>query len=305
MTAALSLAELEAFDPYAPAGRRERRFCCPLPDTPCVGKPVDASHRSLSANIESGAWHCSRCEGSGKLKEWWTDRPRESRRTRQRAAVRQAFALSEPADISDVITNSAWRHHLRNVVPLDGTPGETYLLNERHIAIDLAHAAGVRYSPRWQDYWPAVVFPCRDREGNLVGAQGRRLDERAPKFLSTEQTAPGVFATNNAWKGPALILVESPICALTLHQAGFPAIALFGKSNCPVWLPQACAFRKVLIAFDGDKAGDEAAPQLAKRLRPLGARVERFRPNWFKDWNELAPRLPEGLARAIAAALAE
>ncbi len=52
----LTLADLEAFDPRAPARGKERRFCCPLPA--CQGKRLDGTHRSLSVNVESGAWHC-------------------------------------------------------------------------------------------------------------------------------------------------------------------------------------------------------------------------------------------------------
>ncbi len=62
----LSLAELEAYDPRAPfRGGKERRFCCPLPA--CAEKRIDAAHRSLTANVETGAWHWWRCGAAGKL----------------------------------------------------------------------------------------------------------------------------------------------------------------------------------------------------------------------------------------------
>ena len=67
----LTLSQLEAFDPRAPGkAGSQRRFLCPL----CgEAKPRDSAHRSLSANLQNGAWTCFRCGATGKLKEFWTD----------------------------------------------------------------------------------------------------------------------------------------------------------------------------------------------------------------------------------------
>ena len=83
----LTLQELEAFDPTAPDRGRERRFCCPLCGT---GKRIDAAHRSLSLNTDTGAWHCHRCQAGGVLREKWQPLPPGERR---RAAAKRAFAL--------------------------------------------------------------------------------------------------------------------------------------------------------------------------------------------------------------------
>jgi hypothetical protein len=297
-TTHLSLADLEQFDPYAPDRGRERRFCCPLPL--CDGKPKDSAHRSLSVARDTGLWRCWRCGSSGRLKEWWEERPRQSRRARARAALRQAFSLA-PAAPSIARCDLEWRQHLAGIRPLRGTPGEAYL-DGRGIPVDLARAAGTRFAWDWFGR-AAVVVPLRDNAGRLVAAQGRHVDDREPRMHSCGDVCFGVFSTPGAWEADRLILTEAPIDALTLAAAGRPAIALCGATNCPSWLPQACAFRHVLLALDGDNAGDAAAKHLAARLRPLGARVERLRPGWFKDWNALAPRLVEGLPDALAAVL--
>ena len=62
----LTLAELEAADPRAPAGGRERRFACPLPSY--ADKPRDAAHRSISLNVATGEWTCYRCGAGGRLR---------------------------------------------------------------------------------------------------------------------------------------------------------------------------------------------------------------------------------------------
>jgi hypothetical protein len=293
----LSLAELEAFDPHSREQGRERRFCCPLPA--CADKRKTPSHRSLAMDTRSGAWLCHRCGETGKLREFWQEQPREVRRQRSSLRYREpTLAIKVPSWHLE----TEWRQHLKDVRPLLDTPGSSYL-HDRGISVGLSHLSGVRYSPDWFGR-PAVLFPVRDRAGQLVAAQGRYLDDRSPKMRSAGAIGRGVFATPDAWEADTLILVEAPCCALTLALAGFSAIALLGARNCPDWLPSACAFKRILIGLDGDATGDAAAVRLADKLCPFAAGVERLRPVWFKDWNELAPRLPEGLKAALQDVLA-
>lgn len=72
----LSLAELQAYDRGTVSNGGESRFCCPLPA--CSDKPIDASHRSITVNVESGAWICFRCDAHGLLREYWRRPPNEA-----------------------------------------------------------------------------------------------------------------------------------------------------------------------------------------------------------------------------------
>jgi len=278
----LTLVDLEAFDPSAPAGKEERRFCCPLPG--CADKPRDASHRSLSLQRLGGFWHCHRCGQAGTLREYWPPPAPNNR-----AAARRAFGLSSPVTTprAAVVKEAAydWRTALGTTVPLAGTAGAAYL-EGRCISVTLATAAGVLYAPDWYGR-PAVVFPIRDRAGELVAAQGRYIDGgEQPKARTLGDLKRGVFATPGALEAATLTVVEAPIDALSLAVAGIPAFALCG-TNAPDWLAVAAAFRRVHLGFDADGAGDAAAAALWPRLESLGARVERFRPWNLKDWNEL------------------
>jgi hypothetical protein len=295
---ALSLKELEAFDLMAPdRGGGERRFCCPR----CGhSKPKDAAHRSLSVNRETGLWRCARCEEDGKLLEWWTDRREPGQVRRQHLTPRYEEVLlpahAEPPE------NQAWREQLRELQPLLGSPGERYLTERRGVDVAAALAARVKYHPRFFGR-PAVVFPLRDQAGNLVGLQGRYVDGGSPSMRTAGALRLGLFPTEGAWTAELVVVVEAPIDGLTLAGAGVSAVALCG-TGCPAWLPSACAFKRVLLALDGDEAGDAAAVKLAGLLRPLGARVERLRPVAAKDWNEMAARLGEGpFAQALTAAI--
>ena len=284
----LTLTDLEAFDLRAPSGGRERRFCCPLPT--CAGKPMDAAHRTLSLNVGTGAWVCYRCGGSGKLREHW--QPLSQARQTQ---LRRAFSVSttppakpaEPVEADDKA--SEWRAQLEGAVPVADTPGADYL-EGRGIPVELATAAGVLYSPRFYGR-PAVLFPLRDRDGELVGVGGRYVDgleerdKNAPKTRTAGRKKLGLFATPGALEAERMVITEAPIDALTLALVGVPAIALEG-TNWPDWLPKAAAFKPAVIALDADAAGDEATAKLTAVLSRFGAKVERWRPALGKDWNK-------------------
>jgi Toprim-like len=281
---ALSLADLEAADPR-PAGQGdERRFCCPLPA--CAEKPRDRAHQSLCVNVASGLWLCNRCGARGKL----TDRWQASPGYRREAALR-AFRL--PPDPQRGAADSApdlarlWAA----TAPLPGTPGARYLEARRGIPLAVAEACGVRYARDWYGA-PAVVFPCHDRAGGLVAANGRYLAPRAgqPKTRTCGDLKLGAFAAPGAWAHDPLVLVEGPVDALALCAAGLPAVALV-ETRPPVWLTERTFGRRVAVALDADAGGDAGAAALVARLAELGALPVRWRPPagpGVKDWGDLA-----------------
>lgn len=306
--AVLTLAELEAFDPEAPARGRERRFCCPLPA--CGDKRHDGRHRSLSLNLETGQWHCHRCGGGGQVRERWPQR--EPRFNARRASSRRAFALSGggssvPGEAVKVEQKAVrpphgdrWRLIFERAPQLAADQGAAYL-ESRGISLEAAQACDARYLAAWP-HWEAqpdgmwvlrgtsrrVVFPVHDAGGDLTAIQGRVIgpDEYGPKVLTRGDLSAGVFrSSRSALDGAVVVLVEAPIDALSLAVAGVPAIALCGTS-IPKWLPRSAAFRRIVLAFDADKAGDDATTRAASEFRTFGCAVERWRPS-LKDWNEV------------------
>jgi hypothetical protein len=275
---ALTLAELESFDPQAPPSRgNERRFCCPLPE--CAGKPRDTAHRSLCVNVSTGQWLCNRCHNVGILGEF-----KETREPEPRLYAPSTRRVQFPAPEKPPVLTREWMAELRDLKPLAGTPGEGYL-SGRAIPTDLAHSAGVRFAPGWYGR-PAVVFPVRSRDGALVATAGRYIDDKAPKTRDAGHKTAGCFATPGAWAADPLILCEGPADALSLHLAGYPAVALLGcnLSDVVAW---SCALRRVAVALDADAAGDAASAKLLAALDVRGARAFRVRPPDGRDWNDL------------------
>lgn len=290
----LTLEILQRHDPQAPEARgSERRFCCPLES--CAGKPIDAGHRSLCVNTQTGQWTCQRCHQCGILGEF---KPASEPRS-YRSSLREVFAVPPPEP--EKPADTAWRKELKGLVPLAGTAGADYLLR-RGIPLDLAHGAGVRFAKEWYG-WPAVVYPVRSRGGVLVAAAGRYVDDGKPKTRDAGQKSAGVFATPGAWEADPLLLCEGPADALSLHAAGYPAVALLGcaASDVVAW---SCSMRRVAVALDADDRGDAAAAKVLAALQVRGAKAIRLRPPDGKDWNDLLREWGvERLAREVEKAL--
>jgi Toprim-like len=287
---ALSLADLEAFDPHPAGGGRERRFCCPLPA--CGGKPRDRAHQSLSVNTESGDWLCFRCGAAGRLVERW----RPARELRRERALR-TFRLAPERERGHAESAGQLAPLWAATVALAGTPGAAYLTG-RGLPPAVAEACGARFAPDWMGR-PAVVFPLHDPAGALVAANARYLGDagrgkaagpRGPKTRTIGDRVLGAFATPGAWEDDPLVLVEGPCDALALAAAGVPAVALVG-TRPPVWLVRRAFGRRVAVALDADLEGDRAAGELRAELESLGAlRVTRWRvPNVgdAKDFGDL------------------
>jgi transcription elongation factor Elf1 len=286
---ALSLADLEAIDPYAPAGGNRRRFLCPL----CGPEHrQDATHRSLSLEVATGYWKCHRCGERGQLRDNWRSM---SPRKAALARLKRVTAL-KPAAVPDAVTDPA--PVLASSVPVKDLPGAAYL-ESRGIPLPLAEAAGVRYHPNVYGK-PAIVFPMHGKNGEVIAVNCRfiKTNDQHDKTISLGPRGSALFMTPGAFDGD-IVITEGPFDALSLAAIGIPSIALVGTSG-PAWLRVKCGLRRVAIALDADKAGDDAAAKLSAELTSLGAQCERWRPQGGKDWNEILVKLgPTGLKAQV------
>ncbi len=118
-------------------------------------------------------------------------------------------------------------------------------------------------------FFNRLIFPIRDLFGRLIGFGGRTIGKEEPKYLNSPETpffkkGETLYAFHLA--KPAIteqnfaLLVEGYLDTITLHQFGFRnAAASLGTS---LTLQQAKLLgryiSKVIVAYDGDKAGLEA-----------------------------------------------
>jgi DNA primase len=125
-----------------------------------------------------------------------------------------------------------------------------------------------------------LVIPLNDAAGQTVGFCGRTTGNQEPKYRNSTndllfQRNGVVFGLDQAaeairQEGTAL-LVEGPLDAIQLHQAGFTnAVACLGTSVSALQLQllQRQGMKLLLVALDGDRAGQAATEKLLEQLQP-------------------------------------
>lgn len=130
-----------------------------------------------------------------------------------------------------------------------------------------------------------LMFAIRDATGRLVGLAGRAFGDDHPKYLNTAETAAFkkgslLYGLDHA-RRPAgetgyLLVVEGYFDCIRLHAAGFEtAVATMGTALSPA---HASLIKRtaqgVVLCFDGDAAGQNAARSALKHLLPQGLGVE-------------------------------
>lgn len=138
-----------------------------------------------------------------------------------------------------------------------------------------------------------LIFPLWDSNGDVVAFSGRALaKETEPKYLNTPETV--LFAKHELLYGldkakgeirkkNYTVLVEGQIDLVLSHQAGITnTVASSGTAFTAAHLERLKKLsQRIILAFDGDKAGEAAAEKAAILALSLGLEVK-------------IARLPEG-----------
>ncbi|MDP1785199.1 MAG: DNA primase, partial [Sulfuricurvum sp.] len=122
-----------------------------------------------------------------------------------------------------------------------------------------------------------ITFPIHAPNGSIVGFGGRTITGHQAKYVNSAQNA--IFnksrllyayplARESIYKHKEIIVTEGYLDVVMLHQAGFTqSVATLGTALTAEHLP---LLRKgeprVLVAYDGDKAGRAAALKASKLL---------------------------------------
>ncbi len=131
-----------------------------------------------------------------------------------------------------------------------------------------------------------IIFPLSDSSGGIIAFSGRALGKDAmPKYLNTPETA--LFTKSEVLYGldkakekirkkNYAVLVEGQIDLLLSHQAGVEnTVASSGTAFTRGHLERLSRLSKrIILAFDGDKAGELAAEKSAELALSLGLEVK-------------------------------
>lgn len=137
-------------------------------------------------------------------------------------------------------------------------------------------------------YRHPLILPYFDGEGRAVYLQARALDaETKPKELSLAGPIPCPYNSQllDGEPGP-VYLCEGVIDALTLIEAGFPAVGIPGATNFkPAWVP---LFRNkfVYVVFDPDAAGEVGADRAMALLAGQDIEAHHLKLPVGKDIND-------------------
>lgn len=125
-----------------------------------------------------------------------------------------------------------------------------------------------------------IVFPIRNRRGQVIGFGGRVLGDDVPKYLNSPETplfhkgreVYGLYESlQSQTKIERLLLVEGYMDVIALHQFGLKyAVAALGTAITHEQLE--LLFRtssELVMCLDGDAAGQKAAWRALKNALPL------------------------------------
>ncbi|MGD9970020.1 MAG: DNA primase [Sulfuricurvum sp.] len=126
-----------------------------------------------------------------------------------------------------------------------------------------------------------ITFPIHSPSGAIVGFGGRTITGHQAKYVNSPQTPlfnksrllyAYHLARETIYRRSEIIVTEGYLDVVMLHQAGFTnAVATLGTALTSEHLPLLRKGEpKVLLAYDGDKAGRAAALKASKLLSASG-----------------------------------
>ncbi|MDR0467336.1 MAG: DNA primase, partial [Campylobacteraceae bacterium] len=126
-----------------------------------------------------------------------------------------------------------------------------------------------------------ITFPIQSPNGKVVGFGGRTISNHPAKYINSPQTKLFSksrllygynFAKEKIAKEGRIIVCEGYLDVIMLHQAGFnEAVATLGTALTSEHIPLLSrANPKVILSYDGDSAGIEAASKASKLLSQHG-----------------------------------
>ena len=149
-------------------------------------------------------------------------------------------------------------------------------------------------------FWNRVMFPIMDAQSRVIGFGGRVMGDGKPKYLNSPETkifdkSRNLYGLNAARKTREkyFLVCEGYMDVISMHQAGFTnAVASLGTAFTP---QHGMLIRRyvheVILCYDNDGAGKNAALRAIPILRDAGLSVRVLSMAPFKDPDEFMKKL--------------
>lgn len=149
-------------------------------------------------------------------------------------------------------------------------------------------------------FWNRVMFPIQDSNHRVIGFGGRVMGDAKPKYLNSPETMIfdksrnlyGLNFARTSRKGN-IILCEGYMDVIAMHQAGFTqAVASLGTAFTTGQASLLGRYTEdVLLAYDSDGAGVNAAMRAIGILKEAGLRGKVIDMQPYKDPDEFIKNL--------------
>jgi DNA primase len=161
-------------------------------------------------------------------------------------------------------------------------------------------------------FWNRVMFPIMDANHRVIGFGGRVMGDGMPKYVNSPETlifdkSRNLYGLNfaRASRKQYLLICEGYMDVIALHQAGFTnAVAALGTAFTIFHANLLKRYtNEVLLTFDSDSAGTQAALRAIPILKEAGLTVKVINMKPYKDPDEFIKALgAEEYAKRIAEA---
>ncbi len=152
----------------------------------------------------------------------------------------------------------------------------------------------------YDKFWNRVMFPIMDINHRVIAFGGRVMGEGEPKYLNSPETmlfdkSRNLYGLNfaRASRKSQFLICEGYMDVIALHQAGFTnAVAALGTAFTVFHANILKRYtNEVLLTFDSDGAGIQAALRAIPILKEAGLSIKVINMKPFKDPDEFIKEL--------------
>lgn len=187
------------------------------------------------------------------------------------------------------LPESEWSRFRLGYAPAGRTALKDYLVAKGARPSELVEA-GLLIAPEdggapYDRFRDRIIFPIAEGRGRIVSFGGRAMDPKArAKYLNGPETslfhkghllyglgeARKILGAAPSGENPPLIVVEGYMDAIACHRAGLAAVAPLGTALTEEQMEMLWRLHpEPTLAFDGDRAGRQAAFRSMDRALPL------------------------------------
>lgn len=172
-----------------------------------------------------------------------------------------------------------------------------YLKNQGYSDSVLKESGLVKIEERgaYDKFWNRVMFPIMDINNRVIGFGGRVMGDGVPKYLNSPETkifdkSRNLYGMNVARRSrkPYILICEGYMDVISMHQAGFTnAVASLGTAfTLQHGLLIKRYTKEVILSYDSDEAGTNAALRAIPILRNAGLSIRILNLKPYKDPDE-------------------